>query len=61
MRRDYLEREREDVVASFGAARIIKRDGMYEIRDGNETERQKANEWMTKFLNVTPFTMKRVR
>ncbi len=59
---DWIEiRERQELIASFGGAEILKNlDGSLEIRGGTEDERARAYAWMQQFL-MQPNEFKRVR
>lgn len=55
------ERDREEVMATFGGAQIIKYlDGKLEIKGGTEGEKAQAHAWMKQFLDNPPFTLKRI-
>jgi len=55
------ERAREELVASFGGAQIVKHlDGKLEIRGGTEHEKTQAHDWMRQFLTRGPLTVRRV-
>jgi hypothetical protein len=64
MKRDWLgsaDGVREEVMAGFGGAQIIKHlDGKLEIRGGTETEKAQAHAWMRQFLKPAAFTVQRV-
>lgn len=48
---DLPEQEREELIAGFGGAEIIKHlDGKLEIRGGTEQEKTQTHEWMKQFL-----------
>jgi len=43
-------RSNEEVVASFGEARLVRAlDGKVELKGGTDEDRQQAEEWMSKF------------
>ena len=49
-----LEERTEDLVASFGAARLVRSpQGRFEVRGGSETDRILAREWVLMFLQDT--------
>ncbi len=52
MMNDWIEiRERQQLIASFGGAEIVKYlDGRLEIRSGTEEEKARALAWMQQFL-----------
>ncbi len=63
MKHDWLNAEpgQEEMIASFGSARIIKHlNGRLEIRGGTEAEKAQAHAWMKQFLDPAPFKLRRV-
>ncbi len=50
--KDWIElRERQELIASFGGAEIVKNlDGTLEIRGGTQDEQERAYAWMHQFL-----------
>ena len=64
MKNDWMgipERAREEQVASFGGAQILKHlDGKLEIRGGTEQEKAQAHAWMRRFLTKGPLTVRRI-
>ena len=57
-----VDRNREEVVANFGGAQIVKLlHGKLEIREGNETEKAQAHDWMKRLRTRGPLTVRRVR
>lgn len=47
-----LERRDGEIVAAFGAARLVKRlDCRFELRGGSERDRAEAREWISLFLH----------
>ena len=58
---DLPERERVELIARFGEARLVKLlDGKLEIRGGTEQEKTQAHDWMKQFLTQGPLTVRRV-
>ncbi len=48
-------RERQELIASFGGAEIVKNlDGSLEIRGGTQEEQVRASAWMHQFLLQQP-------
>ncbi len=53
MKREHLMEQlhlEEEVIAEFGEARLIRRNGRLELRGGTMTERIEALEWVSMFL-----------
>lgn len=50
--------EREEIVATFGEARLVKANGRLELRGGSMSDRTEALEWLSKFI---PGELARVR
>jgi len=48
---------RGEVVACFGAARLVKQpEGRFQLVGGNEAERSEAREWVSLFLHEAVLT-----
>ena len=59
---DLPDRERVELIASFGDAQIVKHhDGELEIRGGTEQEKTQARAWIKQFLTQAPLTIRRGR
>jgi hypothetical protein len=55
------ERRREEVVAGFGGAQIVKLlNGKLEIRGGSEKEKAQAHFWMKQFLARGSLALRRI-
>jgi hypothetical protein len=66
MRRHFDDMQKQmepEVLAHFGAARIVKHlDGRLEIRGGTAEDQAQAHAWMKQFnLQSQPLTLRRVR
>lgn len=49
---EYLRRRRGELIASWGAAELVRHlDGRYELRGGTPEDRQAAREWVSLFLH----------
>lgn len=49
---EYLWRERGELIASWGEAKLLRHlDGHYELRGGSSEDRQAAREWISMFLH----------
>ena len=47
---EFIEDRREEVIALFGEARIIRNDGKVYLRGGSMADRTEALEWLAMFL-----------
>jgi hypothetical protein len=47
-----IEESKENLVASFGSARLVQNlDGRFELRGGSQADRIEAHEWVSMFLH----------
>ena len=64
MRKRYYDNAappREELIASFGEAQILKHlDGKLEIRGGTEQEKAEARAWIKQFLTPPPLPDRRL-
>ena len=45
-----LPTEGEQVIATFGEAKLVKVDGKIQLRDGSMADRMEAMEWISLFM-----------
>ena len=54
---EYLHRDDGELIASFGAARLVRYlNGKFELRGGTDADRAQAREWCSLFLHGAVFT-----
>ena len=60
-RNDFAEPKETEVVATFGQAQVVKYpDGRLEIHGGTENDKAQAHDWIKRFWQQGPLTIRRV-
>jgi hypothetical protein len=51
--------EREEIISTFGEAKLVKMDGRIQLRGGTMADRAEALEWMVLFMPGEPVRLVR--